>query len=671
MKRPGFTKCMFFLAALWAVLAGSSYAARAGDPVSFPDALGRSVEIETKPSRVVSLSPSVTEVLIALGAGDVLVGVTWHDDKIPGASPPKLVGGFLRPSLEAVRACDPDLVLGSPLQAAHLAPLLKEEFKVAYVETKSLSGSFETLRLLGRLMDREAGAEELVRDIQERIGLIQEKVARIPQDRRKRVMRLMGRGRIMTPGDDSFQNDMIRAAGGLPPELGLSGAVVPVDLEAWKAFDPQVLYGCGGDREAAAEWLDRPGWRDVEAVREGRIFDFPCALTCRAAAHSGDFVAWLASRIYPEAFAEEENRVREEGVLEERPVSVPLAYVRKARILRSRIHDFVNKTLVLDFTEPQRVLSTLEGERRGIVSAGNHFFPPPCWALGHALGLDALRERVYSVIGRKAKTASFLFTGADMENLSVQVERFREMTVVAVVTAGVESNAVRMSRDPGRYYEPGTVNILLLTNMQLTPRAMSRAVISATEGKIAALQDLDVRSRERPLHYQATGTGTDNILVVEGRGPRIDHAGGHTRMGELLARAVYKGVQEAVFLQNGLRADRTLITRLDERGITPYALVAGCSWDTALRGERLERLEQVLLDPPYAAFVASAFAISDDMERGLIQDLTFFRSQCRLVAESLAGRPLEVLPDLVGGDVPEPLALALSALLRGIGGEEI
>ena len=669
MKRAGYIERVAFLAALWVVLMGLPDAARAGYPVSFQDALGRTVTIEARPARVVSLSPSVTEVLIALGAGDALVGVTYHDAKVPGAKTPRPVGGFLWPSLEAVRACAPDLVLGSPLQKAHLAPLLNAGAAVAFVEIKSLTGSFEHIRLLGRLMDREARAEEIVMDIQERIDLIQKKVARIPKDRRKRVMRLMGRGRVMTPGDDSFQNDMIRAAGGIPPKLGQSGTVVPVDLEAWKAFDPQVLYGCGGDRRAAAAWLDRPGWRDVEAVREGRIFDFPCELTCRAAAHTGYFVAWLASRIYPEAFAEEENRVLEEKVFEVQSISVPLAYVREARILRSRIHDFVNKTLVLDFTEPQRVLSTLEGDRQGIVSAGNHFSPAPCWALGHALGLDAMRERIYGIIGREAETASFLFTGADMDNLSARVERFRDMTVVALVTAGVESNAVRMSRDPGRYYEPGTINIMLLTNMQLTPRAMSRAVISATEGKTAALQDLDVRSRERPLHYQATGTGTDNILVVEGRGPRIDSAGGHTRMGELLARAVYKGVQEAVFLQNGIRADRPLIARLEERGITPYALVAACPWNEDERGARLERLEQVLLEPPHAAFVASALAICDDRERGLIRDLTFFEAQCRLVAESLAGRPLKDLQDLVGGDVPEPLALALSALLSGIAGE--
>ena len=88
--------------------------------------------------------------------------------------------------------------------------------------------------------------------------LIREKMARIPKEKRKRVMRFMGRDEVMAPGDDSFQNELIRAAGGVPPVWGKSGAIVPVTLEAWQRFNPQVLYGCGGDREVAQAFFSRP-----------------------------------------------------------------------------------------------------------------------------------------------------------------------------------------------------------------------------------------------------------------------------------------------------------------------------------------------------------------------------------------------------------------------------
>ncbi len=77
---------------------------------------------------------------------------------------------------------------------------------------------------------------------------MEHKVAQIPEAQRKRVMRLMGRDRIMTPGDDSFQHDYITAAGGIPPRLGRDGTITAVSLEEWQQFNPQYLYGCGDDR---------------------------------------------------------------------------------------------------------------------------------------------------------------------------------------------------------------------------------------------------------------------------------------------------------------------------------------------------------------------------------------------------------------------------------------
>ena len=117
---------------------------------------------------------------------------------------------------------------------------------------------------------------------------------------------------MLLPGDDSFQNDFIRRAGGLPPVLGKNGAVVPITLEEWQQFNPQVIFACGH---------------------------------------------------------------------------------------------------------------------------------------------------------------------ADMANLSVQRADFKDIKIYALVTAGVEGNALRLSQDEGRYYEPGTINIIVLSNYRLSPRAMSRPLL--------------------------------------------------------------------------------------------------------------------------------------------------------------------------------------------------
>ena len=155
---------------------------------------------------------------------------------------------------------------------------------------------------------------------------------------------------------------------------------------------------------------------------------------------------------------------------------------------------------------------------------------------------------------------------------------------------------MRMSVDEGLFYEPGTINIILLTNMKLTPRAMARAIITATEAKTAAMQDLDIRSSVSPAKSQATGTGTDEVLVVEGRGKRIDDAGGHCKLGELIATAVYDGVKEAVYRQNGITARRSVFRRLQERRIDVHKILGECAFpgDDPGSGQYLARLEEVL-----------------------------------------------------------------------------
>ena len=498
------------------------------------------------------------------------------------------------------------------------------------LESHSISDLYGNIRLLGAIFDKEAKAEEVIEGIGNELALISRKVEKIPADRRKRVMRVMdiGQNSLMAPGDDSFQNEFIRSAGGTPPQFGKKGEAVYVTMEEWKRFDPEVVYGCGGDRKSIDRFLSQPGWKDVQAVRGGKVFSFPCNMTCRASVQTGDFVAWLASTIYDEEFAADRNRVLGEKCVRTHSIELPLPYVRSARVDETIISDFTNKTLIVEFREPIRVISSLEGERKGITAVGNHFFPPPCWSIEYRLGLKKWKDHIFKTIGKTQRSCCLLFTGADIGNLSVQKAQFKEMAVYAMVTAGVEYNAMRMSVDEGLFYEPGTINIVLLTNMKLSPRAMARAIITATEAKTAAMQDLDVRSSVSPDRSQATGTGTDEVLVVEGKGTRLDNAGGHCKLGELIARAVYDGVREAVSQQEGISAGRNVFRRLQERRINLYEILKGCARldDAVNTRRRLAHLEQILIQPRYASFLESAFALSDANERGLLSNLEAFET---------------------------------------------
>ncbi|OEU68615.1 MAG: adenosylcobinamide amidohydrolase, partial [Desulfobacterales bacterium S5133MH16] len=540
--------------------------------------------------------------------------------------------------------------------------------KLINLETDSIAESYKNILLLGRIFNKEKQAAILVDEIKKQLRIISEKVNRIPDSKRKRVLRLMGRGPVMTPGDDSFQNEMIRAAGAIPPVLGKKGNIVVITKEEWLTFNPQVIYGCGGDRETAKKFFNRPGWKDVDAVKNGKIFYFPCDLTCRAATHTGYFVSWLASRIYTDEFSKKENHVLKEQVFKSRGLDFDLDYIKDTRISYSHIHDFLNKTLIVDFKRPMSLVSTLEGERNGIESVGNHYSPPPCWGINHKSGLSNIRKRVYLVINKSEDTASFLFTGADMDNLVIKREKFRDMEVCALVTAGAKSNAVRMSRDEGRFYEPGTINIILLPNMKLTSRAMTRAIISATEAKTAALMDLDIRSSYSSSLHQATGTGTDNIIVVRGTGIEIDNTGGHSKLGELIAKAVYQGVREAICKQNKITASRNIFRRLMERKISIYRLVSGMKCECIpKKSALLGAVEEILLDPRYSGFIESALVLSDNHEKGLVKDLSAYQLWCHLIAEDIAGKKFRQMKEFVYiEDMPVVMKMALNAVLNGV-----
>jgi len=628
------------------------------------------------PSRIVSLVPGVTEIVAALKADHLLVGITYHTKKPARLGRCTVVGGFLAPSLERIKALSPDLVFISSRHDDLRDELTGIGCRVVEVTTTSLAKAYVNIELVGQIVGKSSEAARLVVDLKQQLTLISRKVKLIPLAERRRVIRLMEWGEILVPGDDSFQNELIVAAGGIPPVWGKRGAVVSVDEALIRAFDPQFIYAHRSCRQKLRKLFREPAWVGMVAVKTNNILFPPHALTCRAATHIGDFVTWLAATIYPDHFSLPENMLLCEEIKNRRSLALDFDYVKKAEVIETTIADFNHRTLVVDLAEPMQVLSTLEGLRQDITTVGNHYLPPATWNLVHHLGSVEFGKRVGNLLARPAETTSLLFTGADLDHLVRQSVSFKEMKVTALVTAGVSSNAVRMGAEEGRYYElgksgesakPGTINIILLSNLRLTPRAMTRAVISACEGKSAALQDLDVRASSNPAFLQATGTGTDNVIVVEGRGRTIEHAGGHSKMGELIARAVYEGVIEAVRRQNGIYEKRSLFHRLQERRVTVYDFLKECRLVKGISiTDLVAPVEELLLDRRYASFIESSLALSDARQRCQLGGLEGFREWCCRIAGEIAGNPLTNLPNLYHGpELPDPLRLALEALVSG------
>lgn len=221
-----------------------------------------------------------------------------------------------------------------------------------------------------------------------------------------------------------------------------------------------------------------------------------------------------------------------------------------AKIIYHYFKDVEVKTFFVSFAVESRVLSTLEGFKE-VKFVGNNYNPPQLWDFIHR-NKEEYEKKICSDLGVELVDIAMLYTGVNMDDISIKMEGFQNIKICVCVTAGVKSNAQRIGVDKSgsmeresKFKHLGTINIILLTNASLADGAMARSIITITEAKTQALQDLDVRSSYNPA-LQATGTGTDNILVVSGFGPKITYVGGHTKIGEIMARTVTSGVKEAI-----------------------------------------------------------------------------------------------------------------------------
>ena len=628
---------------------------------------GNTVHLKSIPSRIVSLVPGATETIFRLHAGNLIVGLTFHDTYPQAANTKSIVGGFADPSPEIIERLQPDVILYSSFQRIIREKFAHSGITLIQIEPRTIEGGFRMIELLGKLTGKAAEARAIIDLNRTQLDVVSRKVAKIPELKRKRVMRLMGTDSIMTPGDGSFQNEFIRAAGGIAPSLGKSGQIVPMTKEEWEHFDPQLIYYCGNGKRVLDKVAHLPGWKDVAAVKSSNYYQFPCDLTCRASVNTGYFVAWLASVIYPEALCTEHTRLDPDKAEEVRTLPVDLPYVKSARVIHGTMHDFPFQTLCIDLSEPMACLSTLAGSLSDMTTVGNHYSSPPLWNRLHRVSLADQKKELCRILGRNDASAAFLFTGALMDGISVQRTQYKDMIVYALVTAGARGNAIRSGVDEGLFYEPGTINTVILTNMQLSPRAMTRAIISVTEAKSAALQDFDVRSCYTP-RCQATGTGTDEIIVVQGRGKHVNNAGGHSKLGELIAKGVHAAVTEAISKQNALVSKRSVFQRLEERKIDIYALLSDETQFAPQERVRLCReMQRLLLKPIYAGLMETSFALSDAYNAGLVQDLHSFQDACKHACTQIAGTPVESLTIFVPEDRPsKPIYMALNALLNGI-----
>jgi iron complex transport system substrate-binding protein len=298
-------RCMHAIATLLVAIAAAACGDTAGGaspgatPVSAVDDAGREVTLAAPARRVVSLVPSYTDALVAMGAADRLVARTDYDHHAEIARLPS-VGGGLDPSLEVLAGLRPDLVIAWQERSPRLTRRLGEMgIAVFTVQTQDTTDALRGIEEMGTLLGEEAAAAALLADLRGRFAAVRASVADRP---RRSVLYLVGIDPPRTAGSETFPLQLVGLAGGETVFADVSGWP-QVSLEAVVRRDPDVILLPTGEHDArlAERIREMPGWRDLRAVREGRVRPLPVDTVNRPGPAMGRSAELLRDAIHPGA----------------------------------------------------------------------------------------------------------------------------------------------------------------------------------------------------------------------------------------------------------------------------------------------------------------------------------------------------------------------------------
>lgn len=257
----------------------------------------------SRPERIVSLAPSVTEIIFALGEERRLVGVTELCDFPDEARGLPKIGAFLHPDIERIVSLDPDLCIAvkDANVPAGTEPLRSFGIPVVVLNPKSLDSVVETIREMGRLLGARERAEDLAAQMERRIREVKSRVAKTHE--RPGVFFQIGVSPIVSAGSGTFINELIEAAAG----RNLAEGPIPYprfSIEQVLTLQPDLILVTSMSRGTAfGPILD--GWKqwpNVPAVRNGRIFLVDSNLFDRPTARLVQGLEILAEFIHPELY---------------------------------------------------------------------------------------------------------------------------------------------------------------------------------------------------------------------------------------------------------------------------------------------------------------------------------------------------------------------------------
>jgi iron complex transport system substrate-binding protein len=271
-------------------------------PLTVKDDAGRMVTVARKPQRIVSLAPSNTEILFAIGLGDRVVGVDKFSNYPPQAKSKPVISEYSSTNLEQVLAATPDLILATSVAKPDaIAALEGRGIPVIVLNPANVDGVLDNISLVGQLADANADAAKLRGDLEARLATIAAQLK--TSTTRPRVYFELDSSQYFTVGPKSFIDDEITRAGGANIAADAGTPYPKLSPEQIIAKDPEVILlsdeGLGATIESVKA---RPGWNVISAVKSGRIAGIDPDIASRPGPRVLDALEQMVRAMHPELF---------------------------------------------------------------------------------------------------------------------------------------------------------------------------------------------------------------------------------------------------------------------------------------------------------------------------------------------------------------------------------
>ncbi|MBI9097205.1 MAG: cobalamin-binding protein [Spirochaetaceae bacterium] len=259
------------------------------------------------PMRIISLSPSTTETLFAIGAGDQVIGVTSYCDYPAEAATREIVGGFSPKtiSIETIISLNPDLVIAGVSAHQPIADTLREAgIAVLSIEPKSISDVQSIIEELAIITGHDKEGKNLSNDISSRIQAISDKLDTLSDSEKIRVFYEVWDAPLMTAGPLSFTGQMLSRAGAINIFSDVEGEYPQVSSEELISRNPQAIISSDthGEKLSLEAMRSREGWTEIDAFKKKNVILLDGNIVSRPGPRMIDAIEMIAASLYPELF---------------------------------------------------------------------------------------------------------------------------------------------------------------------------------------------------------------------------------------------------------------------------------------------------------------------------------------------------------------------------------